>query len=166
VYVTSPSAFHKFVNPMVDDCFDMAKALVSALTYGITARSQSRGRISAPEVLIGRLITGSEIGPATAIGQDYRVLEINRVVKLRPDASKPGQFYMRLLKREIGELALQVLTTGDASATSLSVLPSAPMSTYSGPETSRMELRRKQSRPSKKRVQDVLEAVRGGREFR
>jgi len=42
VYVTSPSAFHKFVNPMVDDCFDMAKALVSALTYGYTARPQSK----------------------------------------------------------------------------------------------------------------------------
>lgn len=41
-YVTSPAAFHKFVNPMVDDIFDMAKALVSALTYGISARSSSR----------------------------------------------------------------------------------------------------------------------------
>src|SRR5262249_30089500 len=34
-YVTAPAAFHKFVNPMVDDSFDMAKALVAALTYGI-----------------------------------------------------------------------------------------------------------------------------------
>jgi hypothetical protein len=166
VYVTSPSAFHKFTNPMVDDCFDMAKALVSALTYGITARPQSQGRISLPEVLISRLIGGSEVGPATAIGQDYRVLEMNRVVKIRPDKSKPGRFYMRLLKREIGELALQVLTTGDASTTSLSILPAAPMSSYSGPEASRMQLRRMQSKPSKKRVQDVLEAVRGGRDFK
>jgi len=30
VYVTAPSAFHKFVDPMVDDCFDMAKSLVAA----------------------------------------------------------------------------------------------------------------------------------------
>jgi len=166
VYVTSPSAFHKFVNPMVDDCFDMAKALVSALTYGISARPPSTGRIVLPEILIGKLIRGGEVGPATAIGQDYRVLEVNRVVKIRPDASKPGQFYMRLLKREIGELALQVLTTGDASPTSLSILPAAPMTTYSGPEASRAQLRRMQSKPSKRRVQDVLEAVRGGREFK
>ena len=35
-FVTAPAAFHKYVNPMVDDAFDMAKALVAALSYGIT----------------------------------------------------------------------------------------------------------------------------------
>ena len=68
-YVDSPSAFHKFVDPMVDDCFDLAKALVAALTYGMRARSASQGRISMLPALLGKLIGGSEIGPATAIGQ-------------------------------------------------------------------------------------------------
>lgn len=166
VYVTSPSAFHKFVNPMVDDSFDMAKALVAALSYGINARSYSTGRIYAPEVLIGKLISGGEVGPATAIGQDYRVLELARVVKLSPDSRYSNRFYMKLLKKEIGELALQVLTTGDTSAQSLNILPAAPMSAYKGPETARSDFRRKQSKPSKRRTLDVLEAVRGGREFR
>jgi hypothetical protein len=165
-YVTSPAAFHKFVNPMVDDCFDMAKALVSALTYGITARSSSRGRITLPTVLIGRLINGHEVGPATAIGMDYRVLEVNRVVALRPDARFGDRFYMRLLKREVGELALQVLTTGDASAESLTVLPGAPMSSYTGPEDARVAVRKKQTPMSRRRTQDVLDAVRGGGGFK
>jgi len=166
VYVTSPAAFNKFVNPMVDDCFDMAKALVSALTYGITARAASMGRIALPVVLITKLINGYEVGPATAIGQDYRVLERNRVVALRADAQHRSRFYMRLLKREVGQLALQVLTTGDASAESLTVLPGAPMSSYTGPEEARRAVRKKQTQLSKRRTQDVLDAVRGGRGFK
>jgi hypothetical protein len=46
-FVTRPAAFHKFNDPMVDDAFDLAKALVAALTYGMTLRSQGTGRIDA-----------------------------------------------------------------------------------------------------------------------
>lgn len=166
VYVTSPAAFHKFVDPMVDDCFDMAKSLVAALTYGMKSRSSSQGRISMLSALLGKLIIGGEIGPATAIGQDYRVLEVNRVVKLRPDLALPGRFYMKLLKKEVGQLALHVLTQGNANAQSLTEFPSAPMSGYVGPEESRTSVRKKQSTLSKRTTRDVLEAVRGGRVLR
>lgn len=163
VYVTSPSAFHKFVDPMVDDCFDMAKSLVAALTYGMNSRASSQGRISMLPALLNKLIGGGEIGPASAIGQDYRVLEINRVVKLRADERYPNRFHMRLLKKDVGQLALQVLTQGNAYEQSLSELPGAPMSGYVGPEESRAGLRKKQSTMSKRTTRDILEAVRGGR---
>ncbi|MDD2338250.1 MAG: hypothetical protein PHD01_16965 [Geobacteraceae bacterium] len=166
VYVTAPSAFHKFVDPMVDDCFDMAKSLVAALTYGMTSRSASQGRISMLPALLDKLILGREIGPATAIGQDYRVLEVNRVVKLRQDLTYTGRFYMKLLKKEVGQLALYVLTQGNAYEQSLTDLHSAPMSGYIGPEESRTSVRKKQSPMSKKTTRDVLEAVRGGRSLR
>lgn len=166
VYVTSPSAFHKFVDPMIDDCFDMAKSLVAALSYGMKSRSSSQGRIDLLPRLLGNLIAGSEVGPATAIGQDYRVLEVNRVVKLRPDAKYPNRYHMKLLKKEIGQLALQVLTQGNASGQALTDIPSAPMAGYVGPEDSRVSVRKRQSTPSKRTTFDVLEAVRGGRTFR
>lgn len=163
VYVTAPAAFHKFVNPMVDDCFDMAKSLVAALSYGMQARHASHGRISMLSALLSKLINGNEVGPATAIGQDYRVLEVSRVVKIRPDIGISGRFFMRLLKKEVGQLALHVLTQGDANAQSLNDLPSAPMSGYVGPEESRASVRKTQSQKSKRSTRDVLEAVRGGR---
>lgn len=165
VYVTAPEAFHKFVDPMVDDCFDMAKSLVAALTYGMKERSSSQGRISMLSALLAKLNRGLEIGPATAIGQDYRVLEVNRVVKLRSDLNSPGRYFMRLLKREVGELALHVLTQGNAYERSLTALPTAPMSGYVGPEESRTSVRKKQSSVSKRTTRDVLEAVRGGRKL-
>lgn len=166
VYVTSPSAFHKFVDPIVDDCFDMAKSLVAALTYGMNSRSSSQGRISMLPALLGKLIGGGEIGPATAIGQDYRVLEVSRVIKLRPDPRNAGRFFMKLLKIEVGQIALHVLTQGNAYEKSLTDLPGAPMSGYVGPEESRTTVRKRQSTMSKRTTQDVLEAVRGGRTFK
>lgn len=166
VYVTSPAAFHKFVDPMVDDTFDMAKSLVAALSYGMNARSSTQGRIDLLPRLLGNLIAGIEVGPATAIGQDYRVLEVNRVLKLRPDSRYPNRYHMRLLKKEVGQLALHVLTQGTASTQALTELPSAPMSGYVGPEDSRTSVRKKQNAMSKRTTRDVLEAVRGGRSLR
>ena len=165
VYVTAPSAFHKFVNPLVDDCFDMAKSLVAALMYGMTLRSPSQGRIGRLPLLLGKLINGREVGPAMAIGRDYRALEVSGVVELRQSERGSGMFYMKLLKKEIGKLALHVLTQGDASAESLIELPGAPMESYIGPEESRMSVRRHQSSTSKLNTRDILEAVRGGKPF-
>jgi len=73
---------------------------------------------------------------------------------------------MTLLKREVGQLALQVLTQGDAYTSSLTSLTIAPMSGYIGPEESRTTVRRRQSTTSKRMTRDVLEAVRGGRSFK
>lgn len=160
VYVTAPDAFHKFVDPLVDDSFDMAKALASALTYGMTERSSSHGRIMDISLLLKKLIRGSSVGPATAIGNDYRVLEQNRVVEITPDPR--GLFNMKLLKKDVGELALKVLTTGSANDASLT-LPSAPMKGYIGPEGSRTAVRKQQNPASKRATQDILSALRGGR---
>jgi hypothetical protein len=160
-FVNSPGAFHKFVNPLIDDSFDLAKALVSALTYGMTLRHPSRGRIISVDWILGALIAGRTIGPATAIGNDYRVLEESRVVQLTSAGN--GMFRMRLLKREIGELALQVLTKGDANAEVMTVPPSSPMTGYIGPEQSRVRVRRNQKQPSKRATRDILGALRGGR---
>lgn len=162
VFVTAPGAFHKFVNPMVDDAFDMAKALVAALGYGMTRSHSGRGRIQNINLLLGSLIAGNTIGPATAIGQDYRVLEHNRVVQIIPDGY---MFRMKLLKREVGEIALQVLRQGDATPAALT-LPSAAMTGYQGPEPTRSNFRKRdQSIPSKRHTREVLAALRSGRSF-
>lgn len=157
-FVTTPWAFHKFVDPMVDDAFDLAKALVAALTYGIAKSDPGRGRIVLPSVLLNKLVSGQEVGPATAIGQDYKVLELRRVIKLR--SAGRGMYFMRLLKRDIGEIAQQVLTRGGASDQVLGSIPSAAMTGYSGPEESRTNFRRKQNQPSRKHTGDILQTLR------
>lgn len=159
VFVTSPGAFNKFVNPLVDDAFDHAKALVSALSYGMSQSNLGRGRIWGVDLLLRKLIRGEEIGPATAIGNDYRALEFERVVSTRP--GRYG-FFLTLLKKEVGQLALEVLKGRNASATALENLPSAGMKSYIAPEANRIGCRKNQSKPSKAQTRSLLSAVRGG----
>jgi len=157
-FVTAPAAFHKFVDPMVDDAFDLAKALVAALTYGIAKSDPGRGRIMLPSVLLNKLVAGYEVGPATAIGQDYKVLELRRVITLRKASG--GMYFMKLRKRDIGEIAQQVLMHGGATDQVLGSIPSAAMSGYTGPEASRSTFRRQQNRPSRKHTGDILQTLR------
>jgi hypothetical protein len=164
-FVTRPAAFHKFNDPMVDDAFDLAKALVAALAYGMTVRSQGTGRIGAISALLRSLISGREIGPATAIGEDYRVLELKGVIQTRKGPSYG--YLMKLKKIDIGQMALAVLTTGEASSANAIDRPfEGNMSGYAGPEQTRFDFRRKRQTPqSKKLTRDVLAALRTGGAF-
>ena len=158
-FVTRPAAFHKFNDPLVDDAFDLAKALVAALSYGMTQSSAGRGRIEMIGLLLRKLINGAAVGPATAIGEDYKVLETKGVIRV--SKSKPFGFTMRLLKLDVGEMALKVLTTGEAASTSTLDRPlPGRMTGYSGPEKTRSDFRRRQLPASKSMTQDVLEALR------
>ena len=70
---------------------------------------------------------------------------------------------MRLLKRDVGQLALQVLTAGDASEHSLPNFPSAAVSKYIPPEVKRTTTRRRQTAASKRQTTNILSALRTGK---
>lgn len=159
-FVTRPAAFSKFTNSVADDAFDLAKAFVTSLTYGMTSSPGGRGRIRRIEALMQKLIDGEWVGPATAIGQDYKVLEMKGVVKTRPAGG--GLFSMRLLKQEIGQLALTVITEGEASSTSLLQLPGVSATRYDGPEINRSVIRKRQAKPLKRNVAQLLSDIRIG----
>jgi len=159
-FVTRPAAFAKYGNPLVEDALDLAKAFVSSLTYGMKRSSHARGRIRMIERLLIKLINGYWVGPVDAIGQDYRALEMKRVVEVR--ASDQGGYEMRLLKREVGELALNVIKSGDASEMSLLILPGATVTGYKGPEANREVRRKKQTPQSKRATLDIIRALRTG----
>jgi hypothetical protein len=159
VFITAPGAFHKFSNPLTEDAFDHAKALVAALSYGMSQSPHVRGRIWGIDLLLGKLIRGGTVGPAPAIGNDYRALELERVVQ----TERAGNgFTMRLLKREVGVIALEVLKGRNAAAAALEILPSAGMRSYTPPEVARVGLRKSQSTASKAQTRSLLSAVRGG----
>jgi hypothetical protein len=157
--VTRPAAFHKFNDPLADDAFDLAKALVAALAYGMTQSNYGRGRIQDIGALLRRLIQGDEIGPATAIGEDYKVLETRGVIQVT--RGERFGYIMKLLKRDIGEMALRVLTRGDTASTNAIDRPlPGKMTGFSGPEVTRADLRQKQVPASRRMTEDVLQALR------
>jgi hypothetical protein len=71
-------------------------------------------------------------------------------------------FSMKLLKKDIGELALRVIMEGDTSAEVLTSIPGASIVTYRGPEHTRAVRRRQQTAPLKKSVGELLAQIRTG----
>jgi hypothetical protein len=160
VYVTKPSAFCKFGNEPTADAFDLAKALVASLSYGMQRSPSYRGRIIMIERLLNRLIGGFWVGPADAIGEDYRILELKKVVHVK---SSYNGFSMKLLKKEIGQIALAAITQGDASEHSLD-LQGAAVTNYRGPEEKRTEVRQRKTLGIKAAdIFDILQSLRTGR---
>lgn len=159
-FVTKPSAFNKFSNSTVEDAFDLAKAFVTSLTYGMTASNTGRGRIQMITALMQKLIRGQSVGPATAIGQDYQVLELKGVVKVEKVSGNMCK--MKLLKKEVGQLALQVINDGDVSQYSLEALPTVSVTSYAPPEYTRQLSRKNQTAPMKKNIGEILNQLRTG----
>jgi len=159
IFITKPSAFAKFGNPLEEDAFDLAKAFVASLSYGMIYSVRERGKISALKALLKRLIDGHIVGSATAIGQDYNVLELKGVVQLIHD--RGSRFSMKLLKRDIGILALHVLESGDASEQSILTLHGSSVTGYNGPETKRVQTRKKrQTKESRIQIVEALRTLR------
>ncbi|MGR5866397.1 hypothetical protein ACT7DZ_28535 [Bacillus cereus] len=93
-----------------------AKVLLSCLRYGQTKSTSGRGRISTLDKMlniINKLLRGQWVGPATAIGQDYALLEIDGVIQTRP--SQPYGFEMKLRQQEVGEIVRQMITYNKVS---------------------------------------------------
>jgi len=111
------------------------------------------------EKLIKALIAGRWVGPVEAIGQDYRALEMKGVVEVRPNPRRG--FDMKLLKKDVGQIALEVIKAGDASEVILN-LPGATVTGYVGPEANREGNRRKQQVAGKRQTRDIVMALRTG----
>lgn len=160
IFITKPSAFSKYGSPFEEDALDLAKSFVTSLFYGMNFSTRGRGKITMLHALIQKLVNGYEVGPATAIGQDYRILELKRVIELRREANT-SMYYMKLLKKDIGELALQVLEFGDASEQSLLGADfSGNVINYAGPEEKRTYTRKKQTESIKGSVAEILRTFR------
>ena len=70
---------------------------------------------------------------------------------------------MRLLKREVGEIAQQVLAIGQASDGGLEDFPSAQVTGYTAPEAARTAFeQRKELQPTNKQMRSLISAVRSG----
>jgi hypothetical protein len=91
------------------DLIDDAKLLLNSLRYGELYSPSGRGRIISPAVLIGALIKRGEVGPATAIGEDYPLPLARGIVNITESRIQPGRFFMELRKTDVAESVRDVL---------------------------------------------------------
>lgn len=162
-FLTLPSAFCKYSNSMIEDAFDLAKAFVSSVTYGMTKSRHERGKIQMVDALLSTLVNGEKVGPVRAIAEDYKVLELKGVVRVT-EGSKNGRTgpMLELLKKEVGQLALQAIRSGDVSEHSLKDFPTAAITSFHGPEHNRENVRKRQLARDPETTHDMLHVLRTG----
>ena len=163
-YIASPKDFQKYGRPFEEDPIDDAKALLASLTYGRTRSHKFRGRITLPEELLRALITGREVGGPSgvrAIGEDYRELERRQVVQVTPRSSDGSRCTFRLLKKDVGELAL-TLVRGEAGAEEALLMDGHPVTSFKGPHRARTEIRRKNTVGDRRFVAEAIDRLRTG----
>lgn len=160
-YIASPNDFQKFGRPFEDDPIDDAKALLASLTYGQTRSNYVRGGITMPDALLRALISGREIGKngVRAIGEDYKELEARQVVQVIPRGN--DRYTMRLLKKDVGELALTIIRGGAASQEAI-LMTGAAATSFKGPHVVRSEVRGKNNVADKRFLTDALDVLRSG----
>ncbi|KQU97007.1 hypothetical protein ASD00_19465 [Ensifer sp. Root31] len=160
-YIASPNDFQKFGRPFEEDPIDDAKALIASLTYGQTRSHHVRGQITMPSALIRKLVRGESVGKngVRAIGEDYRELEARQVVEVTERSS--GRYTMRLLKKDVGELALTIVR-GGAAAEEAVLMDGSPARAFKGPHVTRNEVRKRNDIADRRFVLDTLDSLRSG----
>ena len=74
-----------------------------------------RGQITMPDALLRKLVRGEEVEKmgVKAIGEDYKELEARQVIKVTKRST--DRYTMKLLKKDVGELALTIVRGGVAA---------------------------------------------------
>lgn len=149
------------------DVFHKSKILLSCLRFGQTKSSSGRGRIdtqSKMENIVNKLVRGFWIGPCTAIGQDYQLLEIDGVIETKPYERDNRQYYMKLRQLEVGQLAQQMLSLGRVvpEADNIGDILKVQPSQYEIPEVRKQNIMAKATAPVKALQEKILNSIRTG----
>lgn len=150
--------------PLSSDVFHKAKVLLSCLRFGEVKSEHWRGRIDSTDKMlniVNKLVRGDWVGPATAIGEDYQLLEKDGVIVTQPD--KYGMYRMMLRQKEVGLLVKQMLEFNRAFPEidiELQQLLDKQPTAYMIPEHRRSELLAQQTKPVKEAQERLLHAIR------
>jgi len=92
---------------IVPDIYDEVKLLLSSIGFGQNYSSISK--IKYPIALVEALIDRGEVGPCTAIGVDFILLEKAGIVDIKRDSYLKSRYHMYLIKEDIAKTALEIL---------------------------------------------------------
>jgi hypothetical protein len=130
------------ISDMTADVFHQAKAFLCAWRYGQQKSNVYRGKIQLPIKLVDKLLSTREIGPATAIAQDYTLLEQLGVVQTVESPYHSNRRYMQLRRSEPVQMARDILDHGGFSTGDDKLIESlATASSFRQPETHARESR-------------------------
>lgn len=146
------------------DVFNHAKLLLSSLRYGEYKSVSSRGAIytsSKMMNIVNKLLRGEWVGPCTAIGEDYKLLELDGVISVQPYNE---MYKMKLRQFEVGRLVKQMLEYNmvvNDSVNEIDVFNNLPTG-YIAPEERRKVIQADRTVPVKNIQEKFIASIRTG----
>lgn len=108
-FLTTPHLYGEIAVEHGRDVCDRVRLFLDSIRHGQHYGRWHTGKIDNPVRLLTRLLTSGEIGPCTAIGSDYILVERAGVVNVQESDHKPGQFVMRLVQEDTVALIRDIL---------------------------------------------------------
>lgn len=148
------------------DVFHKAKVLLSCLRFGEIKSQPWRGRIETHQKMVNivkKMVRGEWVGPCTAIGRDYQLLEKDGVIVTRPAGSE--MYTMKLRQREVGMLVKQILefkcVFPELDIELQKLLEKQPVR-YTIPEQRRSQILARRTKAVKEIHEKLLQSIRTG----
>jgi len=143
-FITTPQMWGtKRLELISDDILDDIKVFLNSIRYGEFYGKIGTGRVENPIALVSALVTRDQVGACSAIGTDYIMLEKAGIVDIQRATTLPGkQYFMKLLKKEVGAYVLEILKHGfllPGTMKKQKEFDFPPAISYKDPETNRIK---------------------------
>jgi hypothetical protein len=99
-FLTTPHIYGELAATQGRDVCDRVRLFLDSIRHGQHYGDWYTGRILDPAILLTKLVDSGEIGPCTAIGTDYQLVEKAGVVNVKPSKYRPGQFTMEIVQND------------------------------------------------------------------
>ena len=115
-FLTTPHIYGELAATQGRDVCDRVRLFLDSIRHGQHYGNWYTGKISDPSLLLSKLVDTGEIGPCTAIGTDYQLVEKAGIVDVKASKMKPGQFVMELVQEDTVKLVLDIVARKAAFA--------------------------------------------------
>jgi hypothetical protein len=123
-FLTTPHIYGELAATQGKDVCDRVRLFLDSIRHGQHYGAWYTGRIwDDPTPLLSKLVDVGQIGPCTAIGTDYQLVEKAGIVNVKPSRSKPGQFVMELVQKDTVRLVRDIVVNKAPLLTGTSVSP-------------------------------------------
>ncbi len=109
-FITTPHLYGELAATQGKDVCDRIRLFLDSIRHGQHYGKWYTGRIVDPAALLGKLVDKGQIGPCTAIGQDYQLVERAGIVNVKPSTIRKGQFVMKVVQEDTIELVRDIVS--------------------------------------------------------
>jgi hypothetical protein len=110
VFLTTPHLYGEIAATKGKDVCDRIRLFLDSIRHGQHFGQAGTGRIKDPPVLLTKLLDAGEIGPCTAIGRDYQLVERAGIVDVHASRHKAGQYVMKMVQEDTIRMVRDIIS--------------------------------------------------------